>query len=146
MEILFRGKCIDDGKWVEGFFYFFEGAYIRVCHTSCHFDEGPQNVYTDYEVIPETVGQYINYDIGQKLFAGDILKGQNGKLWVIKWLNQAWYVCNHDIIDDGMNKFAGNERYTFYEYTKMRTKSGMALTLIGNIHDLSALIKSLSIH
>ena len=72
-EILFRGKRVDNGEWVEGFFvsqandtYIFEplqvnhgidiGGYLDCCRMQ--------------EVIPETVGQYtgLTDKNGKKIF------------------------------------------------------------------------------
>lgn len=47
-EILFRGKRIDNGEWVEGFYYediWGDGKSYII------YDE------TEYEIIPETIGQ-----------------------------------------------------------------------------------------
>lgn len=80
-EILFRGKRIDNGEWVEGW------LYKRIVHLdSCH-----QNVVVDaievydgenllsiayYSVDPETIGQYTGMTAnGKEIFEGDIVKG-----------------------------------------------------------------------
>jgi len=54
-EILYRGKCIETGKWVEGYYYAECDCYyiIKNCQIK---SETMRNI--PYEVIPETVGQY----------------------------------------------------------------------------------------
>ena len=83
-DILFKGKSLWDGKWVEGFYIHIsegEGTYDREHHyiqTDYKGQFGPR-----YEVIPETVGQYIGKcdKNGNRIFEGDILERQYGNGW-----------------------------------------------------------------
>jgi uncharacterized phage protein (TIGR01671 family) len=125
-EILFRGKRVDNGKWIEGSLsteYYKECCCVMVSPTS---DDC-------FKVDPETVGQYtgLTDKNGIRIFEGDILSGHLDDLfpkeesrYEVVWHDYGWHIKNDSGIDTANTKWV----MLFFE-------------VIGNIHDNPELLE-----
>ena len=108
-EIFFRGKRVDNGKWVEG------NYSIDV---SGRADILPIDNLVFFEVIPETVGQFtgLTDKNGNRIFEGDIVKHE-GKIYEMKYLEK-------------YARFAPTNKSTVFMVCAFNH-----LEVVGNIHD-----------
>jgi hypothetical protein len=93
-QILFRGKRVDNGEWVEGSLSMVDSRsqkigkkygqmFICQVQTSWHNTDNGKLVGYWIEVFPETVGQFINSNDrtgNVKVFTDDLLKEPSGMI------------------------------------------------------------------
>lgn len=135
-EILFRGKRIDNGEWVQGSF----------CLDALELKNGPCGVdgfirmydfdnskMQMYEVDRETVGQYTGLTAhGTKIFEGDILKfSYTGK--------------NHGVEGVAVVEFENGKfgvKWGWHkEFIPLDGFANTTIEIIGNIHDNPELLE-----
>ena len=87
-EILFRGKRIDNGEWVEGFIVSsrentYPNGFEMITVDGINYDELDSYIpdFISYAVDTSTVGQYTGMKDknGERIFDGDVAKVLQGK-------------------------------------------------------------------
>lgn len=135
-EILFRGKRVDNGEWVEGFYveanlhWHNKGVHKEWIVKNAIQNGGWCNVAGKYAVIPETVGQYtgITDKNGTNIFEGDLVSTDIARPFLIVEFRDGCFMFN---CNDGDTDYYDimfpilDESQTVYKYGEV----------IGNIHD-----------
>lgn len=78
-EILFRGKRVDNGEWVQGHYALDHQSDSTIIELP------PRKAIFRHKVIPETVGQRIGFAYTEWFFIGDVLEDAGGKLYECLW-------------------------------------------------------------
>lgn len=149
---LFKGKRVDNGEWIEGsLLNFRENTYI-IPHDSEYCYDDTEKFAFDieyFEVIPETVGQYteLTDKNNKKIFVGDIIefqfdnddcpfpdkntKKKIGRVYFEKF--RASFAIAMGLNGDSV---LNNDLFRYVQ-------NGNRVSVIGNIHDTSELLKGL---
>ena len=121
-EILFRGQCCTDGKWVEGYLGI-EVPDVLVIQQFAFDEYFKSDCIDQYSVKPETIGQYTGLidKNGKKVFEHDIVKVYDtlceiSFTGVVHYFDGSFYICDTD--------FWSHFRWMDYE-----------VEVIGNIYD-----------
>ena len=141
-EILFRGKQVDNGEWIEGFYTQKMNPYTPNGLPIKHFilDLAPFGA----DVLPETVGQYTGLTDrnGKRIFEGDIVRlidEHNEIEWTAVVVfgnpnseyNWGWQL-------KAIGEFDGNKDILLWVDME---ESGAYCEIIGNIHDDPELLR-----
>ena len=131
-EILFRGKRIEDGQWVEGHYHFANWylppsmEIVDITHHILQIGRGDSD-----KVDPETVGQFtvLTDKNGKKIFEGDIVRYMNKETMVVVWNNDS---ASFAIAYSAIN----------FNYLATISIAHIYLEVIGNIHDNPELLEN----
>ena len=129
-EILFRGKRIDNGKWIYGWVFGEKAKSIIELDKGYIGKEGVESYYTSV-VTPETVGQYTGLDDknGMKIFEGDILYHP------IQGKRKVYYPFSEKVSSYGLRMIEGKVRMA------STLSDGFLYEVIGNITDNPELLE-----
>ena len=122
-EILFRGKRVDNGEWIEG--YFLPGNERKPLHP-CIFVYLPETQsFECFDIDIDTLGEYtgLTDKNGTRIFEGDIVKVADEYIDYAMWANGCFCMAR---------------QMMFYEFTY---QDSSRMEVIGNVHDNLELLK-----
>ncbi len=136
---LYRGKRIDNGEWVEGFYI----AHLNACHYIVPCSTGGYEAMDDsfyvhkwYEVDPTTIGECTSLrdKNGKLIFEGDIVKDHNGVVYPVVFDLTGYYLKYAPLHSHGFH-------YDLLPLSNYWHAHGAVIEIIGNIHDNPELLK-----
>ena len=148
-EILFRGKRLGDGEWVEGYLtyrYRYDqqagkeilGSVMDVLQSTT-VGKVTGKVIGSYNVDTSTVGQYtgLKDKNGKRIFEGDVVEGHCHSAWSHD-LQRCEVAYGRDGFEARHHVNCGEDGWRYYTYRVLFSKD---VVVIGNIHDNPELVK-----
>ena len=134
-EILFRGKRLDNGEWVNGFYINLSGKYHYILTGELDITKGYADLIKN-PIAPSTVGQYtgLKDKNGKRIFEGDIVSTDIARPYLIVEFRDGCFMFN---CNDGGKDYYDimlpilEDAQTEYRYGE----------IIGNIHDNPELLE-----
>lgn len=115
-EILFRGKRLDNGEWVEGHLLSFKAgqinpnrSFILPFASSVRVELGFYTFGGFVEVDPDTVGQYtgLTDKFNRKIFEGDLLRylgdPDDNTPYRVHWQGMGWFTQYENCMPDSLD-------------------------------------------
>lgn len=147
-EILFRGKRVDNGEWIEGNLFVPDIPYAptQICF-------GTNVVRISYDINPSTVGQYTGLldKNGKKIFEGDIIRYTRTNMYAPSCsFHKQDLVSIHLVLWDSSVSAFVQQHYSLNEKRIVGKGSAVLyddrakeniVEIIGNIHDNPELLK-----
>ena len=149
-EILFRGKRIDTGEWVEGAYFPAKDGALICTNIAAGTPVDETAMCIAWSVDPDTVGQYtgLTDKNGKKIFEGDILREPAKIDWEKKNF-VGFEVFWHD--NDSCDRHIGWQMNRLHFYGSLsgadiypisfRPEWTSRMEVIGNIHDNPELLE-----
>ena len=132
-EILFRGKRMDDGEWVEGYLVKAVGGECMILPVTTEHCGGAE-FSEGYHCDPTTVGQYtgLKGKNGKRIFEGDIVKTSDiTHEGVIQIPGESFEIA----MRKGCWVMVSGEDWDFLE------TNHECIEVIGNVHDNPEMLK-----
>ena len=143
-EILFRGKRVDNGEWVEGYFL---PCNERQSLHPCIFVYLPETQsFECFDIDIDTLGEYtgLTGKNGTRIFEGDIIKSeQDGMIGVIRFgeyqtTNSGNGECHSGFSIEWYGKYSDLLRRDLGWWVKFGNTD---INIFGNIHDNPELLE-----
>lgn len=145
-EILFRGKRLQGGNWVEGYFFKSDinkreresGKATLIFTPDCDTFIMVPECHDSFMVVSDTVGQYtgLNDKNGKMIFEDDVCRFREWSKGEMCWVGKVHWEHQQFMISGGPNK----ECETMFELCLSRFISEN-IEVIGNITDNPELIE-----
>lgn len=148
-EIMFRGKRLDNGKWIEGHLIRCENGRTRICESKtdifCYEKDCSIIQTVAHETETFTVGQYtgLKDKNGKRIFEGDMIKPFDEEIdkMVVEFHHGQFLLCLYG--ERGYMAEYGWEEEGNYGCFEAESLSsyGDDIEVIGNIHDNPELLE-----